>query len=59
MFALTQTAKQMGYSVPCDVMLSIEVGNWLKEGGFCYSGPSWASGGENTACCMCFLSVLL
>ena len=29
--ALTQTASQMGYSIPCDTMLSIEVGSWLKE----------------------------
>jgi len=21
----------MGYSIPCDVMLSIQVGSWLKE----------------------------
>ena len=27
--------------------------------GSCYSGASWALGGENTACCTCFLSVLL
>ena len=27
--------------------------------GFCYSGASWVLGGENTACCVCFLSVLL
>jgi len=27
--------------------------------GFCYSGASWALGGENFACCICFLSVLL
>jgi len=26
--------------------------------GFCYSGASWASGGENIGCCICFLSVL-
>ena len=25
----------------------------------CYSGASWASGGENIACCVCFLSALL
>ena len=32
----------------------------LAEGrGFCYSGASWASGGENTGCCICFVSVLL
>jgi len=28
---LTPTANQMGYSVPCDVMLSIQVGSWLEE----------------------------
>jgi len=28
---VTQTANQMGYSIPCDVMLSIQVGSWLKE----------------------------
>ena len=27
--------------------------------GFCYSGASWALGGENTACYICFSSVLL
>ena len=27
--------------------------------GFCYSGASWAPGGENSACCICFLSALL
>jgi len=31
---LTQTANQMGCSLPCDVMLSVEVGSWLKEGLF-------------------------
>ena len=31
--------------------------DWRR--GFCYSGASWAWGGENTACCICFLSVLL
>ena len=30
-----------------------------RRRGFCYLGVSWASGGENTACCVCFLSVLL
>ena len=27
--------------------------------GFCYSGASWAQGSKDTACCICFLSVLL
>ena len=27
--------------------------------GFCYSGARWALGGENTASCICFLSVVL
>jgi len=28
---LTQAANQMGYSIPCDAMLNISVGSWLKE----------------------------
>jgi len=28
---LTQTANQTEYSIPCDVMLSIYVGSWLRE----------------------------
>jgi len=37
---LTQIVNQMGYSTLCGAMLSIQVGSWLKEMAFCYSGAS-------------------
>ena len=54
---LTQTANPMRYSIP---VMSRSVFKWGAgwRRGFCYSGASWASGGENTACCICFVSVL-
>ena len=42
-------------------VLSCSVFKWGAgwRRGFCYSGASWASGGENTVCCLGILSVLL
>ena len=36
--------------MPCSVFKW--AAGWRRR--FCYSGASWASGGENTACCICF-----
>ena len=41
--------------MPCSIF---KWGAGRREG-ICYSGGSWASGGENIACCVFFLSVLL
>ena len=56
---LAQTSQSKGifYTMWCQAQyLSGE----LAEGrGFCYLGASSVSGGENTACCICFLLALL
>ena len=64
---LTSTSSWLGWPrqpVQWDILYCVMSGSVFKWGagwsrGFYYLGASWASGGENTTCCICFFSVLL